>query len=109
MKASKQKEEIINSTKVTDKEFAGPFVKQLDEALQSFNIYRQQYLGGVLVGMQPYTQDSPDITNAQRAYWHGKHILDSVSWGEKEANPFMHLAKDVPFGNRSCETFVAHY
>ncbi|KAL5496432.1 hypothetical protein EMCRGX_G012712 [Ephydatia muelleri] len=44
MKASKQKEEIINSTKVTDKEFAGPFVKQLDEALQSFNIHRQQYL-----------------------------------------------------------------
>ena len=44
---SKQKEEIINSTKVTDKEFAGPFVKQLDEVL---NIHRQQYLGGVLVG-----------------------------------------------------------
>ena len=32
IEASKQKEEIINSTKVTDKEFAGPFVKQLDEA-----------------------------------------------------------------------------
>ena len=31
-------------------EFAGPFVKQLDEALQSFNIHRHQYLGGVLVG-----------------------------------------------------------
>ena len=46
----KQKEEILNSTKVTDKEFAGPFVKGLDETLQSFNIYRQQYLGGVLVG-----------------------------------------------------------
>ena len=43
-------EEIINSTKVTDKEFAGPFVKGLDEPLQSFNIHRQQYLGGVLVG-----------------------------------------------------------
>ena len=38
------------STKVTDKEFAGLFVKGLDEALQSFNIHRQQYLGGVLVG-----------------------------------------------------------
>ena len=49
-KARKQKEEITNSTKVTDKEFAGPFVKRLDEALQSFNIHRQQYLGGVLVG-----------------------------------------------------------
>ena len=35
---------------MTDKEFASPFVKQLDEALQSFNIHRQQYLGGVLVG-----------------------------------------------------------
>ena len=45
-----QKEEIINSTKVTVKEFAGPFVKGLDEALQSLNIHRQQYLGGVLVG-----------------------------------------------------------
>ena len=33
---STQTEEIINSTKVTDKEFAGPFVKRLDEALQSF-------------------------------------------------------------------------
>ena len=50
IESSKQKEEIINSTKVTDKEIAGPFVKQLDEALQSFNIHRQQYLGGVLVG-----------------------------------------------------------
>ena len=35
---------------MTDKKFAGPFVKQLDEALQYFNIHRQQYLGGVLVG-----------------------------------------------------------
>ena len=36
--------------KVTDKEFAGLFVKRFDEALQSFNIHRQQYLGSVLVG-----------------------------------------------------------
>ena len=100
MKARKQKEEIINSTKVTVKEFAGPFVKGLNEALQSFNIHRQQYLGGVLVGN--------NITYAQRAYCHGKHMLDSVSWDEKEDNPFMHLAKDVPFGTKSCETFVAH-
>ena len=39
---------------MTDKEFAGPFVKGLDEALQSFNILRQQYLGGVLVGNHVY-------------------------------------------------------
>ena len=28
----------------TDKESAGPIIKGLDEALQSFNIHRQQYL-----------------------------------------------------------------
>ena len=47
---STQTERELWSTKVTDKEFAGPFVKRLDEALQSFNIHRQKYLGGVLVG-----------------------------------------------------------
>ena len=48
-----QKEEIIKITKVTDKGFAihdGPFVKALDEALQSFRVHRQQNFGGVFVG-----------------------------------------------------------
>eukprot|EP00731_Ephydatia_muelleri_P009450 Em0005g36a len=44
--------EIAKTTKVTSKEFAlhdGPFVKGLDEALQSFKVQRQQYFGGVFV------------------------------------------------------------
>ena len=43
----------IIPTKVTSKEFAfhdGPFVKGLDEAIQSFKVQRQQYFGGVFVG-----------------------------------------------------------
>ena len=42
--------EIAKTTKVTSNEFAlhdGPFVKGLDEALQSFKV---QYFGGVFVG-----------------------------------------------------------
>ena len=45
--------EIAKTTKVTSKEFAlhdGPFVKGLDEALQSFKVQLQQYFGGVFVG-----------------------------------------------------------
>ena len=45
--------EIAKTTKVTSKEFAlhdDPFVKGLDEALQSFKVQRQQYFGGVFVG-----------------------------------------------------------
>ncbi|KAL5496994.1 hypothetical protein EMCRGX_G013376 [Ephydatia muelleri] len=41
------------------KEFAlhdGPFVKELDEALQSFKVQRQQYLGGVFVGITTFTR-----------------------------------------------------
>ena len=48
-----QEMEIAKTTKVTNKEFAlhdGPFVKGLDEALQSFKVKRQQYFGGVFVG-----------------------------------------------------------
>ena len=40
---------------------------------------------------------------------HGKHILDSVSWVRKKPNPFMHLAKNVPLGTRSCETLVEEH
>ena len=46
---SRKQEEIANSTKVTNKEFAfhdGPFVK---EAFQSFNIHSQQYFGVAFV------------------------------------------------------------
>ena len=49
----KQQEEIANTTKVTNKEFAahdGPFVQGLDNALQSFGVHRQQYFGGTFVG-----------------------------------------------------------
>ena len=49
----KQQEEIANTTKVTNKEFAahdGPFVQGLDNALQSFGVHRQQYFGGTCVG-----------------------------------------------------------
>ncbi|KAL5517637.1 hypothetical protein EMCRGX_G003220 [Ephydatia muelleri] len=49
----KMEMEIAKTTKVTSKEFAlhdGPFVKGLDEALQSFKVQRQQYFGGVFVG-----------------------------------------------------------
>ncbi|KAL5503641.1 hypothetical protein EMCRGX_G010620 [Ephydatia muelleri] len=45
--------ENAKTTKVTSKEFAlrdDPFVKGLDEALQSFKVQRQQYFGGVFVG-----------------------------------------------------------
>ncbi|KAL5502268.1 hypothetical protein EMCRGX_G009014 [Ephydatia muelleri] len=45
--------EIAKITKVTSKEFVlhdGPFVKGLDEALQSFKVQRQQYFGDVFVG-----------------------------------------------------------
>ena len=42
--------EIAKTTKVTSKEYDGPFVKGLDEALQSFKVQRQQYFGGVFVG-----------------------------------------------------------
>ena len=52
------------------------------------NLHRQQYLGGVLVGNHIHKTLHAGISKnkyAQRAYWHGKHILDSVSWGEKEA------------------------
>eukprot|EP00731_Ephydatia_muelleri_P022157 Em0014g748a len=45
--------ENAKTTKVTSKESAlhdGPFVKGLDEALQSFKVQRQQYFGGVFVG-----------------------------------------------------------
>ena len=45
--------EIAKTTKVTSKEFAlhdDPFVKGLDEVLQSFKVQRQQYFGGVFVG-----------------------------------------------------------
>ena len=50
--------EIAKTTKVTSKKFAlhdGPFVKGLDEALQSFKVQRQQYFGGVFVGPQDTT------------------------------------------------------
>ncbi|KAL5479309.1 hypothetical protein EMCRGX_G022812 [Ephydatia muelleri] len=49
----KMEMEIAKTTKVTSKEFAlhdDPFVKGLDEALQSFKVQRQQYFGGVFVG-----------------------------------------------------------
>eukprot|EP00731_Ephydatia_muelleri_P003359 Em0001g3359a len=49
----KQQEEMANTTKVTNKEFAahdGPFVQGLDNALQSFGVHRQQYFGGTFVG-----------------------------------------------------------
>eukprot|EP00731_Ephydatia_muelleri_P001748 Em0001g1748a len=49
----KMEMEIAKTTKVTSKEFAlhdDPFVKGLDEALQSFKMQRQQYFGGVFVG-----------------------------------------------------------
>ena len=49
----KQQEEIANTTKITNKEFAahdGPFVQGLDNAFQSFGVHRQQYFGGTFVG-----------------------------------------------------------
>ncbi|KAL5517788.1 hypothetical protein EMCRGX_G003404 [Ephydatia muelleri] len=49
----KMEMEIAKTTKVTSKEFSlhdDPFVKGLDEALQSFKVQRQQYFGGVFVG-----------------------------------------------------------
>ncbi|KAL5516725.1 hypothetical protein EMCRGX_G002131 [Ephydatia muelleri] len=49
----KMEMEIAKTTKVTSKEFAlhdDPFVKELDEAIQSFKVQRQQYFGGVFVG-----------------------------------------------------------
>ena len=48
-----QQEEVVNTIKVTNKEFAihdGPFVKGLDNTLQSFRVHRQQYFGGTFVG-----------------------------------------------------------
>ena len=54
-----QEMEIAKTTKVTSKEFAlhdGPFVKGLDEALQSFKVQRQQYFGGVFVGITTSTR-----------------------------------------------------
>ena len=53
--------EIAKTTKVTSKEFAlhdGPFVKGLDEALQSFKVQRQQYFGGMFVGNHAHPQDT---------------------------------------------------
>eukprot|EP00731_Ephydatia_muelleri_P015605 Em0009g29a len=50
-------EKMLRTTKVTSKEFAlhdGPFVKGLDEALQSFKVVQQQqqqqYFGSMFVG-----------------------------------------------------------
>ncbi|KAL5478052.1 hypothetical protein EMCRGX_G024928 [Ephydatia muelleri] len=46
-------EAIADTTKVTNKEFTvhdGPFVKGLDDPLQSFGVHRQQYFGAVFVG-----------------------------------------------------------
>ena len=50
---TQQVEEVVNTIKVTNKEFAvhdGPFVKGLDSAFQSFRVHRQQYFGGTFVG-----------------------------------------------------------
>ena len=46
----KMEQTLIENTQTeggNNQSVAGPFVKGLDEALQSFNIHRQQYLGGV--------------------------------------------------------------
>ena len=47
-----------------EKEFPlhdGPFVKGLDEALQSFQLHRQQYFGGVYVGNHICPQGKKNI------------------------------------------------
>ena len=44
---------IAASTAVVTREFPlneGPFVKELDMALQSIGVHRQQYFGGTFVG-----------------------------------------------------------
>ena len=43
-------QEVVNTIKVEFAIHDGPFVKGLDNALQSFQVHRQQYVGGTFVG-----------------------------------------------------------
>ena len=53
-----QRKELTRIDKVVKKEFVksqGPFVKGLDKALDSFNVYRQAYYSGTFVGNHVHT------------------------------------------------------
>eukprot|EP00731_Ephydatia_muelleri_P024123 Em0016g394a len=61
--------EVSKHLDLEERKFAlhdGPFVKGLEEALQSFNVHRQHYFGGVFVSHHIHKTLQPE--NIKRLY-----------------------------------------